>query len=71
MLDIELDMVVPMYLHILLGVVVRLHDWLVEEADAMDKKLAILHSESATVDNIPNKKHPMRILAPLLFLTLK
>ena len=52
LLDIELDMVVPMYLHILLGVVMKLHTWLVEEADAIDKTLAFSYSQSKT-DDIP------------------
>ena len=44
LLDIELDMVVPMYLHILLGNVWKQHGWLVEEAHAIDEELAVLFS---------------------------
>ena len=50
--DIELEMVVPMYLHILLGLVIRKHNFLVAETHIIDEMLAEMYIHSDTYDNM-------------------
>ena len=57
LLNIELDMVVPMYLNILLGVSLRHHTWLIEETHAIDELLAELYSQPGSA----SYNHPERL----------
>ena len=54
--DIELEMVVPMYLHILLGLVIRKHNFLVAETHIIDEMLADMYIHSDTYDDLHLEK---------------
>ena len=50
--DIDIEMVVPMYLHILLGIVLKHHNWLVAEAHVIDVLLTEMYAQSATYEDM-------------------
>ena len=52
LMDIEIEMVVPMYLHILLGIVLKHHTSLEAKTHIIDEKLANLFSESHSYNDM-------------------
>ena len=52
LLNIEVEMVVPMYLHILLGIVLKHHNWLVAETHLIDIMIAEMYSKSDTYEDL-------------------
>ena len=51
-MDIEIEMVVPMYLHILLGIVLKHHTSLESKTHVIDEKLAQLFAESQSYNDM-------------------